>query len=87
MLVFKGGNKTTLTGFLVGNDTHANFNYYQPWSTLFGRRSKKNISHISVYYKKDTQVVPTPAAVLPALFGMGVAAVRKRKHGEEVTNA
>lgn len=31
-----------------------------------------------------TTAVPTPAAVLPALFGMGVAAVRKKKAASEV---
>ena len=28
---------------------------------------------------EETVVVPTPAAVLPALFGMGLSAIRKRR--------
>lgn len=85
MLVFKGGNRTTLTGFLVGNDTQASFNYSEPWKDFFGKA--KDISHISVYYREGTQAVPTPAAVIPALFGMGVAAIRKRKNDADTQDA
>lgn len=84
MLLFKDGKGSTLTGFLAGNNLTAMFSYSEPWESIFGKA--KDISHISVYYREgETPVVPTPAVVLPALFGMGVAAVRRKGKGSVAT--
>jgi hypothetical protein len=82
LLVLKDGNNvSTLVGYLYDQTQDGNFSVVaNPWLELYGK--SKNISHISVYYREGDPVVPTPAAVLPALFGMGMAAVRRKK-GED----
>lgn len=90
MLVFKGGNGNPIrpedyVSYLVrkaGAGTLSGI-----WTSPFFNINSGNstaVSHISLYYREGPTAVPTPAAVLPALFGMGVAAVRKKKAASEV---
>lgn len=86
LLVFKGGNDTTLVGYLLDRDnTDGTFTWTQPWEKLYGKA--KDVSHISLYYRQGgTTPIPTPA-LLPGLIGMGVAALRKKKQEETAQNA
>ena len=77
LLVLKGGNQTTLVGYLLDLvNTDGEFTWEQPWEELYGKA--KNVSHISLYYKESATEVPTPA-LLPGLIGMGMASLRKKK--------
>lgn len=84
LLVLKDGNNvSTLVGYLYDQTQDGSFSIVDnPWGELF--KKDKDLSHVSVYYRVGTDVVPTPVAVLPALFGMGVAAVRKKKDSSDM---
>lgn len=77
MVVFKGGDNTTITGFLL-QDGVTSFD----WDTPFG---KKDVSHISLYYRNGDDVQPPAAVPEPAtLMGLGLVAsgmvmARRRK--------
>ena len=85
LLVFKGGNGTTLVGYLLGTDDLAG-----SWTTPFscppfsGNRSRcngfpKDVSHISVY-SNVVAPIPLPAAGLLLLGGLGgLALIRRRR--------
>ncbi len=87
LLIFKGGNNP-LVGYLVSPGTTSG-TWNNPFtSDVFnfpGQSSEQALSHLSVYYRQADQVIPTPAAVLPGLMGMGAAVFRKKKQGEEAT--
>jgi hypothetical protein len=79
MLVFKSGNNTFLTGFMVQDGvTSGN------WTTPFN----KDVSHISVYYRAGAEQPPVSSVPEPAtLMGLGLVAsgmvvARRRKAGQ-----
>ncbi|HLP90616.1 MAG TPA: PEP-CTERM sorting domain-containing protein [Nostocaceae cyanobacterium] len=76
MLLFKSGNNTYLTGYNVTDSITSGI-----WSTPF---DKKDVSHISVYYRpKSTEprvTVPEPATIIGlGLVVGGMVMVRRRK--------
>jgi hypothetical protein len=81
MAIFKDGANSTILGHLLKTDTTV-FNWSgNPWPDQVGITGG-NISHVSFYGIKGTppdEVIPTPAAVLPGLLGMGAAVFRKKK--------
>ncbi|MGA9378267.1 MAG: PEP-CTERM sorting domain-containing protein [Phormidium sp.] len=82
MLVFKSGNGTTLTGFLLEKGQTAG-----SWSSPFLQPGKdpKDVSHISVYYTSGGEQPPVSSVPEPAtLMGLGLVAsgmvmARRRK--------
>lgn len=75
MLVFKSGNDTFLTGYLLdGSQTSGN------WTSPFS----KDVSHVSVYGRgtpsnPPTESVPEPAMVF-GLAAVAFGAIRRRRH-------
>ncbi len=80
MLIFKSGQGTTLTGYLlnpgVTSGTWASPFTEPPFN--FPGNGPKDVSHISVYYTTTGTPIPTPA-LLPGLIAMGAGILRKRK--------
>lgn len=77
MVVFKSGQGTTLTGFLLGDDVKSG-----TWTSPFS----KDVSHISVYYRTGDEVqppvssVPEPATLMGlGLVASGMVMARRRK--------
>lgn len=78
MLVFKSGNNTKLTGYLLADNVSSG-----QWSSPFD----KDVSHISVYFREgstgtgggNSAAVPEPTTMAGiALAGTGLAAYRRR---------
>ena len=86
LLIFKSGNNP-LVGYLVGGADSGTWDnpYTGDVFDFPGNSQEQALSHLSVYYRGGTQVVPTPAAVLPGLLGMSIAAFRKKNRGQEKT--
>ncbi len=69
---------------------NAQSGFYSEWVTVgteigFGILTVDNAFGAASVTISDFEVVPTPAAVLPGLMGMGAAVFRKKKQGEEAT--
>jgi hypothetical protein len=78
MLVFKSGNNTKLTGYLLADNVSSG-----QWSSPFD----KDVSHISVYFREgsagggNSAAVPEPTTMAGiALAGTGLAAYRRRRN-------
>lgn len=89
MLIFKSGNGTTLTGYLLQNGVTSG-----TWNSPFletnnkGETKVKDVSHISVYYRTGSQQptsVPEPAS----LAGLGVvgATIAMSRRKKAIKNA
>jgi hypothetical protein len=82
MAIFKSGNETFLTGYLL-NTGDTEFDYASMF-LQFDKDGKpkdpKDISHISLYGRGDPSPVPVPAAGLLLIGALGgLAALRRRK--------
>ena len=82
MLVFKSGNNTTLTGYMLADNVTSG-----SWNSPFLQPGKdpKDVSHISVYYRtgepnNPPAAVPEPASLMAlGLVGSGMFFARRRK--------
>lgn len=83
MAIFKSGQGTKLVGYLLDSATASWQTPFTKPPFTFNGNNSKDTSHVSFYYRDAEAVVPTPAAVLPALFGMGAAAIRKKRSATE----
>ena len=86
MLVFKGGQGNIEPETYVSYLIDGSIDWTGTWTTPFANSRNDNpgdVSHITLYYREgETNVVPTPAAVLPILGGRFGAASR-RKNDED----
>ncbi len=93
MLVLKGPaggpiSPNNYVGYLLAKDSNGGWagTWKSPFNNSNGPQpNPADVSHISLYYRGQVEVIPTPAAVLPGLIGMGAAVFRKKKQGEEAT--
>lgn len=84
MLVFKGGNETTLAGYLLDGQSTSG-TWVSPFrSPDFDVRNVKDVSHISFYGTTASAAVPEPSALVLmslSLAGIGVARRFRKKTG------
>ena len=83
ILAVKAGNGTNATAqsllYYLFDDLTVTSGDWSTFGLLNNGGRQPALSHMTVYTLSDATAVPTPAAVLPALFGMGTAAIRKKK--------
>jgi hypothetical protein len=87
MATFKDGRNSSILSYLL-KPTASSFTWatsFNPWTAtgITELNRAGDISHVTLY-GVEAEVVPTPAAVLPGLVGMGLAALRKKKQEGEV---
>ena len=87
-VALKAGNQFSLYLFDGGISGLSSFEFNTLGTNVNSNNGKgRGLSHASLYTftgaTPPPQAVPAPAAVLPALFGMGMAAVRKKKSAPE----
>lgn len=85
----RGSADIFLNGSFFGESSGDKLGFGSISFQLTGTRRSTLLTLLAPNTSRDTsfssqiEVVPTPAAVLPALFGMGAAAFRKKKRGGE----
>jgi hypothetical protein len=85
MLVFKSGNNTTLTGYMLADNVTSG-----RWDSPFlaNNNNTRDVSHISVYYRSGgTEPRVTPVPEPATLMGLGLVAsgmvmARRRKSSQ-----